>query len=58
MTASKHILFSLDGHHKVIPWRLITHGDIDGFTRMIVYLNCSSNNRSSTVVTKVLLTLL
>ena len=38
-----------DGHHKLIRWRLVTHGGIDGFTRMVVYLRCSSNNRASSV---------
>lgn len=27
----------------------MTHGRIDGYTRMVVYLRCSSNNRASTV---------
>ncbi len=38
-----------DGHHKLIRWRLVTHGGIDGYTRMVVYLRCSSNNRAVTV---------
>ena len=32
-----------DGNHKVI------HGGIDGYTRMIVYLGCSTNNQATTV---------
>ena len=31
-------------------WRLIVHGGIDGYSRMITYLHCSSNNRSETVL--------
>ena len=38
-----------DGHHKLIRWRIVTHGGIDGYSRLIVYLKCSSNNKSSTV---------
>ena len=38
-----------DGHHKLIRWRLVTHGGIDGYSRLIVYLHCSSNNKASTV---------
>ena len=38
-----------DGHHKLIRWRLVTHRGIDGYTRLVVYLQCSNNNRSSTV---------
>lgn len=41
--------FFVDGHHKLIRWNIVTHGGIDGFSRMIVYLKCSGNNRSSTV---------
>jgi len=44
-TASLYI----DGHHKLIRWRLVTHCGIDGFSRMVVYVKCSPNNRASTV---------
>lgn len=30
-------------------WRLITHGGIDGYSRLIVYLKCTSNIKSITV---------
>lgn len=39
----------LDGHHKLIRWRLVTHCGIDGYSRLIVFAKCSSNNRSTTV---------
>ena len=29
-------------------WRLVIHGAIDGFSRLIVYLNCHDNNSAST----------
>ncbi len=32
----------------------MTHGGIDGFSRMIVYLKCSGNNRSTTVYNRFL----
>lgn len=38
-----------DGHHKLIRWRIVTHGGIDGFSRIILFLQCSTNNRASTV---------
>ena len=41
--------FNTDGHHKLIRWWLVTHGGIDGYSWLIVYLQCSSNNKSSTV---------
>ena len=43
------LFYIADGHHKLIRWGLVTHGGIDGFSRLIVFLQCSSNNRASTV---------
>ena len=41
--------FYIDGHHKLIRWGMVTHGGIDGYSRLIVYLQCSSNNMAETV---------
>ena len=30
-------------------WRLVVHGGVDGFSRFIVCLSCSNNNKSETV---------
>lgn len=38
-----------DGHHKLIRWRMVSHAGIDGYSRMIVYLRCSNNNKAATV---------
>ena len=43
-------LFCLDGHHKLIRWRLVTHCGIDGYSRVVVFMKCSTNNRSLTVL--------
>lgn len=43
-------LWHIDGHHKLIRWKFVVHGGIDGFSRLIVYLSCSTNNKSSTVL--------
>lgn len=43
------IFLSVDGHHKLIRWKLVTHGAIDGYSRKVLYLKCSNNNRASTV---------
>ncbi len=43
-------IWHLDGHHKIIRWKLVTHGGIDGKTRTIVFLSCASNNCASTVL--------
>lgn len=34
----------------ICRWRFVVHGGIDGFSRAIVYLKCSTNNESSTVL--------
>ncbi|XP_019862005.1 PREDICTED: uncharacterized protein LOC109590546 [Amphimedon queenslandica] len=43
-------VWHIDGNHKMIHWHLVIHGGIDGFTRTIVFLKCSDNNRASTVL--------
>lgn len=43
-------LWHLDGHHKLIRWRIVTHGCIDGFSRLPLYLHASTNNRAQTVL--------
>ena len=42
-------LWHIDGHHSLIRWRIVVHGGIDGYSRAIVYLAASTNNRSLTV---------
>ena len=34
----------------MIRWHIVIHGGIDGFSRCIVYLKCSSNNKAETVL--------
>ena len=41
--------FILDGNHKLIRWKMVLHGGIDGYSRLVVYLRCNNNNRASTV---------
>jgi hypothetical protein len=43
-------IWHIDGNHKLVRWRLVVHGGIDGFSRLIVYMQCSNNNRSNTVL--------
>ncbi|XP_044167224.1 uncharacterized protein LOC122951270 isoform X2 [Acropora millepora] len=48
---SPNALWHIDGNHKLIqPYRIVIHGGIDGFSRLVVYLKASTNNRSSTVL--------
>ena len=42
-------LWHLDGHHSLVSWGFVIHGAIDGYSRLITYLRCSSNNRSEMV---------
>ena len=42
-------LWHIDGHHSLVSWGFVIHGGIDGFSRLIVFLKCSTNNRSETV---------
>lgn len=43
-------LWHIDGNHKLVRWRVVIHGGIDGFSRIPVYLAASTNNRSETVL--------
>lgn len=43
-------LWHIDGNHKLIKWRFVIHGGIDGYSRSIVFLHCSTNNLASTVL--------
>ena len=43
-------VWHLDGNHKLIKWRFVIHGGIDGYSRTITYLKCHSNNKADTVL--------
>ena len=43
-------LWHIESNHKLITQRFIIHGFIDGFSQMIVYLHCCTNNKSDTVL--------
>lgn len=49
---SPNSLWHVDGNHKLIRWKLVIHGGIDGFSRLCVFLACATNNRASTVADK------
>ena len=42
-------VWHIDGNHKLIRLRLVVHHGIDGFSRLVVFAQCSSNNRAETV---------
>ena len=43
-------LWHIDGHHSLIRWKFVIHGCIDGKSRKIMFLQCNTNNRASTVL--------
>jgi len=34
----------------VARWRFVIHGGVDGYSRLIVYMTVSDNNRAATVL--------
>lgn len=42
-------LWHMDGNEKLRPWGFYVHGCVDGHSRLIIYLACVNNKRSSTV---------
>ena len=43
-------LWHIDSHHSLIRWRLVVHGCVDGYSRLIPYLSCCTNNRAATML--------
>ena len=43
-------LWHIDTNHKLVRWRFVIIGGIDGFSRMVTFLSCADNNRASTVL--------
>ena len=38
----------------ILRWKLVVHGAIDGYSRLIVYLKCADNNTSETILSNFL----
>jgi len=43
-------VWHFDSHHKLIRWRIVIHGAIDGYSRKIIYASCANNNKADTVL--------
>ena len=43
-------LWHIDGNMSLIRWGIVVHGAIDGYSRLVTYLSCSTNNRADTVL--------
>ena len=49
--AGPHSLWHTDGHHSLITWGFVIHGCIDGYSHLICFLRCATNNKKETVET-------
>jgi len=38
----------IDGHHKLIGFKIVTHAGVDGFSKSVTYMHSSDNNRADT----------
>ena len=47
---SPNSLWHVDGYHKLICWKIVIHGAIDGYSRLILYLKAATNNRAETAL--------
>lgn len=43
-------LWHIDTNHKLVRWHLIIAAGIDGFSRLVVYLQCTENNQADTML--------
>ncbi|RXK39647.1 hypothetical protein M231_03001 [Tremella mesenterica] len=43
-------LWHIDGHHKLVTWKFVIHGAINGHSRVITFLHASTNNRADSVL--------
>ena len=47
-------LWHIDSNHKLIRYRLVVHVCVDGYSRLMIYAHCASNNRAETVLNEFL----
>jgi len=45
---SPNALWHVDGYHKLIRWKIVIHGGIDGYSRVVTYLSAATNNSAQT----------
>ena len=43
-------LWHIDGYHKLIRWGIVIHGGIDGYSRLVTYVQAATNNRAQTAL--------
>lgn len=57
MTVRRHVyhvqgpncVWHIDGNHKLIRWHFVTRGGMDGYSRTVVFLQCSTSNEARTI---------
>ena len=42
-------LWHIDGNHKLIRWKIVIHGGIDGKIHLVTFTGANDNNRANTV---------
>lgn len=42
-------LIHIDGCHKLIDWKIVIHGGIDGYSRFITFMDVRTNNRADSM---------
>ena len=45
---SPNALWHVDGYHKLIRWKIVIHGGIDGYSRVVTHLRAATNNSALT----------
>ena len=43
-------VWHMDGNRELMHWKFVIHGVVDGYSRLIVFLRCSTNNKAETVL--------
>ena len=43
-------VWHIDGNHKLIKWHFMVHGGVDGYSRLVTFLECHTNNRVEIVL--------
>lgn len=46
----QNYLWHIDTNHKLVRWRFVIVGGIDGFSRLVTFLKCTDNNTSKTIL--------
>ena len=47
---SPNSLWHVDGYHKLIRWKMVIHGAIDGYSCVVTYLKVATNNKAETAL--------